>query len=162
VQRIEEVVLKTSIFPTTSLSRMLFTIMSTLNRSLFIAQIITTHIFLIVFYRHEIALLMYAPFIFLMMIVSIVILTTIVFLKSRGSIHRVAMVALGILFFMIGAPIGVVAFHFTSILSGVPIVSWAVAGILAMHHAQYGSVIFYASLHVVIIAGSLFIGRKIV
>jgi hypothetical protein len=162
IQRVEEVVVKTTIFPTTSLIRMLFTIMCTLSRPLLIAQVITANIFLIVFYRHDGALVVYAPIIFLLMMMNIVIITAIVFLKTRESIHRITVVALGILLFMIGAPIGVVVFHLTSLLSGVPIISWATAGILAIHNAQYGSASIYITLHIIVFVVALIVGRKVV
>jgi len=127
---------KTRIFPTTPSSRILFASLSNIRRAPCGALVASNIFFMLVFYRNSPLAMIAAPILFLLMILNIETVSTIILLVSARISRPLAGVAALVALCAFAVPVSSLVFHFDTLLTALPVISWATSGI---HSAAQGA-----------------------
>jgi hypothetical protein len=158
----QEILYKVKIFPTSSLSRLIFIVVGFLLHPLSVALLASNIFFFAVLFRNAapVAVTAIVLYLLLMVCISVLVSTIFLYLESKNQSARIALVIVALLTFVIIT--STLVFHAESFVIGVPLVSWCANGIQA---AKAGDVINVAKNSIVLLViplGVVFIGRRIV
>lgn len=159
-QGIEEVLLKTQIFPVSSWNRFFYIVKCNLRRPLSMAWILTTALFFLVFYRQERVIAFAAILFFLLIILVIETAVAAVILLSKKSYYTVSGLGVLVVFLLFGILVSSIIFNYHAALIKIPVVSWATAGILAVQKSDITSAGVNALLFLLIPGIAIFTVKK--
>lgn len=153
-----EIIHKSTVFPSTSTSRLLFVFWGNLRRSASIALWLTTGIFVVVFYSATWLIAIGALMVFVLMVLAIEMLTAGLCLWLTKSSHPIMGFAVVSMLVVFGMMISSVIFRQNTLLSSMPILSFAVDAIVAMQRVAIrnyviNAVLLAASFSVIFIVG---------
>ena len=156
-----EILLKTSVFPASRWSRLLFVLSSFLRKPAIIALVLTTSIFLVVFLYASFVAVGLTLLLYILLMLNVLAMTTVACVKISTSAHPVVSIAVVGLFIIVVVLINSIVFHFTALLGSLPVLSWAVKGSLAVRHLQAAKGLLSCGYLLASFAALLLIGRKI-
>lgn len=161
IQSNMEILVKTSIFPTSAWNRLLFTVLSTVRRPFLLSLWSTTGLFLLVFYHKNMLLMVSSLIIFTLMLFDLLMIASVLFLIGVRSSRSLAAGAPMFVLGAVGILVGSVMFQIKSILTAIPILSWAADAILAVQRSDMNSLILNVTLLFVVSIASTLVGRRV-
>ena len=156
-----EIIAKTSVFPTTPFSRLLFVVFSFARNRAMAVLWLTTNLFFVVFYFRSPVVLSVAVVLFSILTANLLLMTAVVSLKLTKSSQPMASFALISVFAIIIVLVGSIVFRLTAFLASLPILSWAVTGILAAQRQEVGTVLLRCCYMILTFIVLLFIGKRV-
>jgi hypothetical protein len=161
-QSTEEILSKTLIFPVSSWNRFQYIVMSNLRQPLSLTWSLTTSLFFIVFYNQNRLTAAAAIISFLLTILAINSIMALGILLLNKSYRFVSTLSLIFSFLFFCALSSAVIFNFHEVLQGIPVVSWATAGIIAAQNKNLWEFCFNFTLPVCLIGSTIFIIKKFI
>ena len=161
IQSNTEILLKTSIFPTTGWNRFLFVVLSTCRRPFVFSLWSTTSLFLLVFYRRNMLVMCSSVIIFTLMLLDLLIIASVLFLVGVRSSRSLSIGAPVLILGAVGILVSSVMFQIKSLLTTIPVLSWAADGILAAQRADTRALILNLTLLLIVAIGGILIGRRV-
>ncbi len=156
----EKVIVRTRIFPTTSLSRMMYLVAGNGRRPAVAAVLVTAMLFLCVLFRDSPWLLLSSLLLFALMAAGLMAIHAAAGLMLiRGSQPPEGM-ALMIVLLAIGVVAGSLMFRYDFLLEGTPVTAWAAAGMLAARTGDLAGLARNAGFLAATLAGALAVGRR--
>jgi hypothetical protein len=156
-----EILAKSSIFPTTQLSRLAFVLISFLRKPAIAALWLTTSIFMIVFFYRSPVVASFALALFIILAMDVLLLTATVGIKLTGSSHPIAGFAIFSVFIIVTVLVSAIVFRFTFLVDSFPVLSWAVRGIRAANRSATGIALLNGGYMAMTFVALLFIGRRV-
>ncbi len=161
MRSMNELIFKSSVFPSTPLSYLMFVIVGFFRKPVVAALIGGTILFLIVPFAS-------APFSALLCMVFAVVafldielIVAVLCLRLTRSAQPVAGIAILCVYALIGVVFAAIIFHVNALLDAAPIVSWTVQGIIAIRNGALASAGAPALALLLTLAAALFLGKKI-
>jgi hypothetical protein len=156
-----EILLKSRIFPTTPTDRLVFVIASNCRRPILLSLVGTNIFFVIILFRNTLWQAFQAGlFVVLLLMVIEILMSAALLALTRRSLPLGGAVAV-LSFFLLTALIGSLVFHYETLIASIPLIRWAINGILAATHADAKGVLaniaWFASTAVV----TLVLGRRL-
>lgn len=157
-----EILLKTRIFPTNSIGRMAFVLLSIMRHPFSIALIASNSFFFLILYRQNIAAGIFALVLYLLLIVSCTSISTLLFLfmERRRAAASIALVFAALLA-LIGL-VSVIVLDAGSFMLFIPLVSTSVKGIQSALQTNYIDAGLRALILTAVSAITLFGGKRFV
>ena len=128
----QEILMKTTIFPTTPLSRMLFVLSSNVKHPLSFVLLATNVLFMIVVYHSSAGVIIGVVSFFLLTVLAVEIVVSaasLVLAKRSRPMIGVIMGGVGLLGIVL---VFSVVFQATTLLTSMPVIAWATGGIIAL------------------------------
>jgi len=155
-----EILSKTSIFPTTSWSRLLFVLIEFLRKPASIALWLTTILFFIVVFYHSFGVVSMAVVLYALLVLSVLCFTAVVCLKLARSSQPLAGFAIVCVFVTIVILASSMIFHVRTLVASLPLLSWTAGGIIAAQRLQFGTALLDACSMLGLFLLLLFIGKR--
>lgn len=156
----EQILSRIRTYPTVPWSRFLFAALAGVRRPVCIVLWGTTSFALLLLNRHSMASSILVPLLYTFLLLDLqLIMTTSLLVVSRRGYPATALIALfAILTFAL--LLGFLVFQFTSVLTGMPFLSWAVAGVVAVNEGNIPSALISLSLLGVTLLIGIEAGRR--
>jgi hypothetical protein len=156
-----EILSKSSVFPTSPWSRLLFVLLSFLRKPAILMLLLTTIIFFVVLFFSSFVVASLALLLYVLLILNVLVLTAVACVKISASAQPIVSIAVVGVFVIIVVLINSIVFHFTVLLGSLPVLSWAVKGIVAVRNLHVVQALFYCSYLTVSFVALLFVGKKL-
>jgi hypothetical protein len=155
-----EILHKAEVFPTRSISRLLFVIVGSIRHPIAIALLASNALFFLLLFRHDGIAAGIAFLIYLLLMISISVVTSFVFLfmEKRRIPAGIALLCAALL--IVAGLAGSFVFHSELIMESVPLVGVCVRGIQSAVQGKYLSAVTAVAVLIGIQATTIILGTK--
>ncbi len=158
----QEILFKAKIFPTNSIGRILFVVVSVIRHPLSIALLASNSFFLIILYRSTMIVAVVAVVLYLSLMLSILTFSSFVFLFLERKRAAASIALFGVIFFAACAIAFLPIFNGGSSLEFIPLVATCVSGIQSAKVFDYAGVALSLGILMAFSFAAVFGGKRFV
>jgi hypothetical protein len=157
----KEILTKTKIFPTNSLSRIAYVVWSSMRHPFSIALLASNAFFFLILYRTNLVVSAAAIVLYLLLMVNISVIASVVFLFLENRNQSTSIAIVFVILFGFVSLVAVLAFRADSFAASVPLVGWCNKGIVSALKEHFAATITHALLLLLIPFAVVGIGKRI-